>query len=86
MNYFNSHLKQLYISNKMECFSYEGVCNIHGYTHIETFKQELAWATDKLLRIIAVICLNNIVGANLSEPHHIRSTVKSVFLIACLTD
>ena len=26
----------------------------------------------------------NIIGASLSEPHHMRSTVKSVFLLACL--
>ena len=25
-----------------------------------------------------------IIGASLSEPHHVRSTVKSVFLLACL--
>ena len=27
-----------------------------------------------------------IIGASLSEPHHRRSTVKSVFLLACLLD
>ena len=26
----------------------------------------------------------NLIGASLSEPHHVRSTVKSVFLLACL--
>ena len=25
-----------------------------------------------------------LIGASLSEPHHVRSTVKSVFLLACL--
>ena len=27
-----------------------------------------------------------IIGASLSEPHHVRSTVKSVFLLACLLE
>ena len=26
------------------------------------------------------------IGASLSEPHHMRSTVKSVFLLACLLE
>ena len=25
-----------------------------------------------------------VIGASLSEPHHVRSTVKFVFLLACL--
>ena len=33
-----SHLKQLRISNKMECFSYKGGCGIHGHTLIKMFK------------------------------------------------
>ena len=36
--HFYNHLKQLYISNKTECFSYEGGCGIHVRTLIETFK------------------------------------------------
>ena len=32
---FYSHLKQLYIGNKTECFSYKGGCGIYGCTHIE---------------------------------------------------
>ena len=27
-----------------------------------------------------------LVGASLSEPHHMRSTLKSIFLLACLLD
>ena len=34
--------------------------------------------------IVCVCC--SIFGASLSEPHHRRSTVKSVFLLACLLD
>ena len=34
-----SHLKQLYISNKMKHFSYKGVCGVCGCTHIKTFKR-----------------------------------------------
>ena len=30
------------------------------------------------------IIFNGIIGASLSEPHHVRSTVKFVFLLACL--
>ena len=34
-----SHLKQLYISNKMKRFSYKGGCGMCGRTHIEAFKR-----------------------------------------------
>ena len=34
---FNSHLKPMYISNKMKDFSYKGGCGIHG---LETFKRK----------------------------------------------
>ena len=37
--YFCSDLKQLYISNKMERFSYKGGCDVHGRTCIEAFKR-----------------------------------------------
>ena len=30
--------------------------------------------------------VNSVIGASLSEPHHVRSTVKSVFLLDCLLD
>ena len=33
-------LKQLYISNKMECFSYKGQCDVHGHAHIKALKEE----------------------------------------------
>ena len=35
--HFNSGLKWLYISSKMECISYEGVC---GMTRIEAFEKK----------------------------------------------
>ena len=53
-SYFYS---QLYISNKMERLSYKGVCGVCGSTHIEAFKEEVAWATDKRLRVISNIML-----------------------------
>ena len=37
--HFYSHLKQLYISNKMKHFSYNGGCGMHGYICIEAFKR-----------------------------------------------
>ena len=37
--YFYSHLKQLYMSNKTECFSYKGGCGMPEYTCIEAFKR-----------------------------------------------
>ena len=37
----------------MECFSYKGGCGIRERTHIETFKEELAWVIDKRLCIIS---------------------------------
>ena len=35
--HFNTHLTQLYISNKMECFNYKGESGIRGRTHIKAF-------------------------------------------------
>ena len=55
--HFYSHLKQLYISNKVECFSYKGGCDVLGCTRIEASKEELTWATDKWLLIISNIML-----------------------------
>ena len=46
---YNSFLKQLYISNKTEHFSYKSG---YGLTHIETFKKELAWVIDNWLQFI----------------------------------
>ena len=37
--HFNSLLKQLYISNKVRCVSYKGVCGVLGHIHIEMFKR-----------------------------------------------
>ena len=37
--HFNTPFKQLYTSNKMECFSYKGGCGWHGCSHIEVFKR-----------------------------------------------
>ena len=34
--------RQMYISNKMECFIYKGVCGVCGHIRIEEFKEELA--------------------------------------------
>ena len=39
--HFNSYLKQLYLSDKTEHFSYKSEC---GMTLIETFKEELDWS------------------------------------------
>ena len=36
--HFYSHVKWLYISNKLECFSYKGGCGVHGRARIEAFK------------------------------------------------
>ena len=40
--HFYSHLKQLYMSNKIERFSYKGGCGVHGRTRIKAIKEELA--------------------------------------------
>ena len=42
--HFYSHLKQLYISNKKEHFSYVAYMGVCISKHL---KEELAWATDK---------------------------------------
>ena len=57
---FNSHLKQLYISNKTECFSYKGGYGILERTCIETFKTRAVLDytyTDKHLWVISNIML-----------------------------
>ena len=52
--YCNNHLKQLYISNKMEHFGHKGGC---GYVNIirvlRPLKEELAWATNKQLKVVS---------------------------------
>ena len=40
--------------------------------------------TSEIKKIIINIDHSKIIGASLSEPHYVRSTVKSVFLLACL--
>ena len=37
--HFYSHVKQLYISNKTERFSYKGGCAVCGRTRIKAFKR-----------------------------------------------
>ena len=37
--HFYSHLKQLYISNKIEHFSYKGGCGMYRHTRIEAIKR-----------------------------------------------
>ena len=39
---------------------------------------------DDQIVIAKDISVRQIIGASLSEPHHVRSTVKFVFLLACL--
>ena len=39
--HFYSHLKQLYISNKTEHFSYKSGCGVHECILIKAFKKEL---------------------------------------------
>ena len=51
--YFNSQLKQMYISNKTECFSYKGECGVHGRMHIEAFKKSCLELQDKQLWTIS---------------------------------
>ena len=48
--HFNSNLKQLYISSKMECFSYKGG---FGVTRIEVFKTRGGLSYVKRLRVIS---------------------------------
>ena len=46
---FNSHSKQLYTSNKMECFNYKGGCGVHGRCMlIMCLKEKLAQLRDLL--------------------------------------
>ena len=35
---FNIPFKQLYVSSKIECFSYKGGCGVYWCTRIEVFK------------------------------------------------
>ena len=54
--HLRSHLKQLYISNKMKCFSHKHGCSVRGCTRIEACK-ELAWATYERFQVISSIML-----------------------------
>ena len=45
--HFSSHLKQLYISNKTDHFSYKGGCGIYGHMHFRLLKEELVWTMYK---------------------------------------
>ena len=47
--HFNSYLKHLYISNKMEHFSYKSGC---GMMRIEAFKRRAGLCIDKWLWVI----------------------------------
>ena len=53
----NNYFKQLYISNKIEHFSYKGGSDVCGRTRIERFKEGLVWVKDKWLRVISSIML-----------------------------
>ena len=53
--HFYNHLKELYMSNKTEHFSYKGGCGIRGRTCIKAIKEKLVWATDKQLQFISNI-------------------------------
>ena len=51
--HFISHLKQLYINNKAEWFSfiiYNGRCGIYVWMHLQ---EELGWAIDKWLQVVS---------------------------------
>ena len=63
--HFNSSLKQLYISSKMEHFSYKRWVWCVAYRGV---KKELAWATYKLPRVINNIMLFNICGTGMIFP------------------
>ena len=62
-NPFKNCVKQLYISNKMELFSYiKDECGVHGCRmHIKVFKRHikrrLALTTDKWLNVISNITI-----------------------------
>ena len=51
----NSHHKQLYLSNRMEHFSYKGGCGICECMHIKAFKEELAWTIDQSISNIVLL-------------------------------
>ena len=55
--YASTVLKQLYISNKMECFSYKSgcgvTCNEAAKCVTRGLKEELAWVIDKRLQVIS---------------------------------
>ena len=57
--HFNSSLKRLYISNKMERFSSKGGCGGHERASVEALREELAWAIDKWFWVISNIMLFN---------------------------
>ena len=60
MNLLLQSFKQLYISNKMEHFSYKGTCGIHWRMHIK-IKEQLAWAADKRLQITSNMLFKTVI-------------------------
>ena len=59
--HFHSHVKQLYMSNKTKCFSYKSGHGMRGHTHMEMFKEELAWAKDTWLRVISSMLFKTVI-------------------------
>ena len=51
MSSFNSHLKQLYISNKTEHFSYKDGYGTLGVHISKCLKEELAWSINSFLLV-----------------------------------
>ena len=50
--HFNIPFKQLYTSNKVECYSYIGGCGVRGHTHIKAFNRR-GGLGDKWLHVIS---------------------------------
>ena len=76
-NYVNGCLKQLYISNKTEHFSYKVDVVWHVSKHL---KEELAWATVKRLWVVSNVMLFNTV---ISVRIELFWVFKILFVLLC---
>ena len=79
--------RHIYAQAHTHVHTYKGT-HIYIHTHVHP---HYGWAVFQLMLIYVVqihyhsIFEMAVIGASLSEPRHMGSTVKSVFLLACLS-
>ena len=84
-NNFSSTILDTTCSLRMACFFLASQLTIVSLDVTDSDITKIA-GIGLILMSVATWCSPNmyIIGVSLSDPHHVRSTVKSVFLLACL--